>query len=217
MFDGTLQVWYVWNDFVQCMDYLSTSIIQAQDQGFGIIIGGDSNLSLGDNKRSDMIRETCALCNLSICNGDFDDHHDHRWIFRSTLGVRRRIDYIIASGVFNCISTRAVDTLQLGFDHRAVLAILTFQRPSEHRSRRTKPMRGWQTELDTKGKTYQYHEHVDAQICVDASETLTSLTQKVLVAGTISQKKDDPKTKRPERSPELLRLLRQRREVKELV
>ena len=62
--------------------------------------------------------------------------------FRNTLDIRRRIDYVINSDVFNCIAARAVDVLQIGSDHRTVLSILGFKRPSEHHSRRPKAMRG---------------------------------------------------------------------------
>ena len=50
---------------------------------------------------------------------------DDSWTFRSSAGLKRRIDFILYSSHLCCFEGRATNDLDLGPDHRAVYAGFT--------------------------------------------------------------------------------------------
>ena len=70
-----------------------------------------------------------------------------KWTFKSSLGIKRQIDFILAGLGIHVCQSRAVDSLDLGSDHRAVYAetahrILSFTNSA---LRRKNPSRTWKT------------------------------------------------------------------------
>ena len=61
-------------------------------------------------------------------------HHDplvDTWTFCSSMGIKRRIDFIASSRSLSLSSSSATNLLDLGSDHRAVLATFLIESEKE--------------------------------------------------------------------------------------
>ena len=76
------------------------------------------------------MEDLCGQLNMRISNSSESAESDSMWTFRSRLGMRCRIDYILVSSGLQIESTRAVEDIHLGSDHRVVRTILVFTRSS---------------------------------------------------------------------------------------
>ena len=91
-----------------------------------IIIGGDFNLCLDVGRRGTSMTDLCQQFRLTVANGSGLSSAAANWTFRSTLGVLRRIDYILYSPGISCENALATWDLDLGSDHRSVKASFFF-------------------------------------------------------------------------------------------
>ena len=114
-------------------DGLYCVLEEARSNSFACIVGGDFNTQLHIGMRGDLLMQTLHMYQLHVANDD-DSDHDNTWTFCSSMGVKRRIDYILYTRNFAARRAKASDDLDLGSDHRSVVAI--FHRQSTHQKKR---------------------------------------------------------------------------------
>ena len=79
------------------------------------------------------------------------------WTFRSSMGVCRRLDYILVSRILLVRESGPSDEFHLGSDHRVVKAKVVSQKKGIQRYYQSKvPMKGWCPVLDEKGNASKY-------------------------------------------------------------
>ena len=105
-------------------DQLHMALDDARRHSLHFTIGGDFNTVLGLGVRGDMLKETIDNHDLKVTNHPADLALDERWTFKSCLGDKRLIDYILCSGSICSAAGRATDFLDLGSDPRAVAAYI---------------------------------------------------------------------------------------------
>ena len=88
---------YTWAEFETCMDDITILVSEATRLDMQVIIGGDFNLSLDTGRPGVSMTDLCHQFRLTIANSSGLSSADDIWTFRSTLGVLRRIDYILYS------------------------------------------------------------------------------------------------------------------------
>ena len=87
--------------------------------------------------------EMAAAFNLTVTNVNEDLPLSNTWTFRSSLGHLRTIDYMFVSQTVKVEESCATDGLDMGSDHRAVLARITVAAISKKRQVRRGLGRGW--------------------------------------------------------------------------
>ena len=117
-------------------------------------------------KRGEQFAGLCSGFGLLVTNDD--DHHDpleDTWTFCSSMGIKRRIDFIASSRSLCLLGSSATNLLDLGSDHRAVRATYSIgSEPKEvpHGVHRMK--RGWKPILDACSCPTSYHEMLHAEL-----------------------------------------------------
>ena len=115
------------------------------------IYWGDFNTQLRIGFRGDSLAERCYSFDLHIAN-----HEDgpNAWTFCSSLGVEKRLDYIIHNANIVLNENYPTEQLDLGSDHRAVHASFYMETAKQKRkTKKTKPI-----DLD------RYHAALDEHI-----------------------------------------------------
>ena len=150
---------YSADDFNAFLEQVHVAILGACKDGRQTILGGAFNLQLQVGNRGDQIDALANAFGLTIANDD--EHHSpaaETWTFCSSMGVKRRIDFILCSSSLPLAASHPSCVLDLGSDHRAVYARLQFGKACRNKvgsSRRTK--RGWTPELDGTGEPTSIH------------------------------------------------------------
>ena len=108
---------YSWNDFIENMDALSALCTQAQDHGYGLLIGGDFNLSWDEGSRGTVFRDFRDAFQLSVDNAIGAADSNSNWTFISSTGSLRRIDFILSSADLSMSDIMACNDIDLGSDH----------------------------------------------------------------------------------------------------
>ena len=125
------------HDLYRYYDQLITWVLDdARRQSRTIVVGGDFNTQLNVGLRGDCLADMARGFHLQITNDD--THHDpnkETWTFCSSMGVRRRIDFILCSMSFSLQQSFAADDVDLGSDHRAVYCLLDLP---QHAKQKTK-------------------------------------------------------------------------------
>ena len=114
---------YTVADFHKCLDSLKIVIADGNKDKFQCIIGGDINTQLGTGFRSEAFKAMMGEFNLSAANETEDTDMDSEWTFRSSMGRYRKLDYIIYDRRLLCTRSGPLDELDMGSDHRSVLAV----------------------------------------------------------------------------------------------
>ena len=142
-----------------------------------IIIGCDFNTQLGIGvRRSDMLTEIATSFGLVIANDD--EHHDKNaetWTFESSLGARRRIDYVLFSSKLILDTAFATDILDMGSDHRAVYSRVHLGRRVPLNRRKRNIQRGWKPVLNEKGQPDNYHQALHEVLCCSQPRSMPEL------------------------------------------
>ena len=142
-------------DTYDSLCYITSSAI---DRGYEIIIGGDFNTQIGTIFRGVLLNEFAEAFNLNITNEREDYIEERDWTFCSALGIKRRIDFILASCCFNYFEAAATNDIDMHSDHTAVHMHFQIQRKQKYwRRRKTKIQRGWKP-------SNIYHEHLKIQL-----------------------------------------------------
>ena len=81
------------------------------------------------------------------------------WTFESSMGVRRRIDYVLVSQCLSVHGSGPTDQLNLGSDHRAVQATIRDTKKGYYIYHGvTIRAKGWSPEVDMEGNARKYCE-----------------------------------------------------------
>ena len=97
--------------------------------GYKCITGGDFNTQIGQGRRSNLLTDTFGETGMTISNLNEDFPLPEKWTFRSSLGILRQLDYIIANDSSICEEAGPIDYFDLGSDHRGVLAVYRIFQP----------------------------------------------------------------------------------------
>ena len=105
--------------------YLRRAVAWALKRSKAYIIGGDFNTTLSWGPRMETLLSFSCDFNLHIANEQEDDSMNDKWTFESSSGVRRQLDFILVGPGFDTFTLHASSELDLGSDHRSVVAMLT--------------------------------------------------------------------------------------------
>ena len=107
--------------------------------GRPIIIGGDFNSQLGIGIRGELLNAFAVWNGLLVANGMTCENDGDSWTFESTMGIRRRIDFMLLSQELLLVCSQPTDDIDLGSDHRAVFAQTRVPEKVLQRPRRQAP------------------------------------------------------------------------------
>ena len=128
------------NDFNICFDDLRKSVLEGQQIGRKCFIGGDFNAEMYRGWRGNRLREFIAEVSLVNSAENFPQGIEESWTFRSCLGDIRILDYCLVPTEITIETSRSIDGLNLGSDHRAVQCCVLLPCCSKARlKRRGKP------------------------------------------------------------------------------
>ena len=97
---------------------------------------------------------------LSISNANAPETN-FDWTFRSSMGVCRRLDYILVSMSLLVRECGPSGKLDLGSDHRAVATTMVCQKRGTYKRYEQKMLvKGWRPELDADGNASKYWERL---------------------------------------------------------
>ena len=141
-------------------EQVHVAVMGACREGSKTVLGGDFNLQLQVGNRGAQIIALANAFGLTVTNDD--EHHSpsaEKRTFCSSMGVKRRIDFILSSSSLPLATSQASCVLDLGSDHRAVYAKFQLGKVGKKKvgiARRTN--RGWTPKLDETGKPTLYHQ-----------------------------------------------------------
>ncbi|CAE7565538.1 unnamed protein product [Symbiodinium natans] len=124
---------YPTEDLMQTYDSLHCVLEGARKRNIAYVVGGDFNTQLHVGPRGDLLMQTAHMFSMVIANAE--QEHDS-WTFCSSMGVRRRLDFVLCSTGFDVTHGGATDLLDLGSDHRAVRAALEVTGPRSLQGRK---------------------------------------------------------------------------------
>ena len=111
---------YSVDDYNMCFDAVRKTVIDGQQINHKCFVGGDFNTILNFGWRGNRLREFVHETNLEVSNDPSKLNVLEEWTFRGTLGHKRIIDYCLVPGEYVVQSSRSINGLDLGSDHRAV-------------------------------------------------------------------------------------------------
>ena len=100
------------------------------------------------------------------------------------MGIKRRLDYILASKCFFVQESGASEILNSGSDHRAVLSILVSQTRKKGKYRKKDQMKGWRPRLDFLGNASWYHEALREKLSQNHCPTIANVEKVLYEAAT---------------------------------
>ena len=129
------------------------------------------------------------------------------------MGVRRRLDFILASPNLVLQATGASNKLNLGSDHRAVQTLLVDKKIGKQvRYQSRVPTKGWCPELDAESNATKYCEVLDAALGEKSKNTLETLQKDMNDAATTPGVRVQLQShQKPWQSLEVQELIRKRR------
>ena len=107
-------------DFRQCMQHIRNTVAHAHQHKYRCVIGGDFNAEIGRGWRGAELESLAAELGLVISNVNENEDLGNQWTFRSCVGRRRRLDYILVDAAVQYRNAKPSDLLDLSSDHRAV-------------------------------------------------------------------------------------------------
>ena len=178
---------YKIEDLQSFYDSLCFITSDARAKGYISILGGDFNTQLDVGLRGSLLNEYANAYDLSIANSAGSGYTSDSWTFCSSVGVKRRLDYIMASSGLQVVSCSPSNSIDMNSDHRAVHAsfiLESFRRNARRKRRRVQ--RGWKPILDNHGTPQAYHNDLHTQLCAHTPATLQSLEKLALTAAVAS-------------------------------
>ena len=202
---------YAWSDFVYGFDQISILICEAIARKYGILLAGDFKPVLDYGVRGNFLNDFCAQFGLTICNRNGRDADEENWTFSNSMGVKRRVDFILCSAISVSESTRTGNFLDLGSDHRCVENSFDFTIPQTHYTLKKHNLKNWRPELNSENQPETYHRNLDKQILATSDYSLKNIGNICKEAALQTNSIDDNlNIRRPERSEELRDLIRRR-------
>lgn len=202
-----------WNEFEVELERRTMTGIEGRNQGKYVIIAGDFNLSASTVDRGSLMQDLCNQLRLNTVSGEGRADAEQSWTYRARLGGLRRIDFILVSIEVKCRESCTSTDLDLGSDHRCVKATLEYERPQSQLKIGRKPTRRWYHNLDENGKATSYQARLEESINEGSQYSLKELEEIIRNAASRSGGNQDRihGQVRPEKSPELKQLIRERR------
>ena len=114
---------YSVQDLEEVYEQLWCTISEARRLKRSVIIGGDFNTQLFVGQRGILIKQLSEEFGLRISNDNMPQG-TNTWTFCSSVGVKRRIDYILVSNNLLIHEAGPSGILDLGSDHRVVRTVL---------------------------------------------------------------------------------------------
>ena len=116
--------------------------------GMRIILAGDFNTEIGKGDRGIALQNLLTGYGLRIFNEL--DHVDIEriWTHKSSVGLLRQIDFIIGNVNFEVKDSFVSKTLDLGSDHRAVVAEVSIKERPSPRYSRTSGLKSWRPNIE---------------------------------------------------------------------
>ena len=163
---------YPVSEFDETFDQLRCVIDEGRRCRKSLIVGGDFNSQLGVGARGAALAELQHSASLNVLN-DADAPWENQWTFRSCLGDKRKIDFLLASTPLIFSGVHATSELDLGSDHRAVKAEFNFgvARRSTYRRR---PRCRWKLH-DGVNALSSYHENLDAALVKESTHSCATI------------------------------------------
>jgi endonuclease/exonuclease/phosphatase family metal-dependent hydrolase len=146
---------YSVEDLEQTYNQLRCVTSEACHSKKAIIIGGDFNTQLNVGRRGILLQQFSDEFGLQITNNSIAEHRDN-WTFRSSTGITRRLDYVLAAKYFVVDDSRPSDVLNLGSDHRVVRAEIS----AKQRYKRPVSKKGFDERVDSKFRCRGHTEDI---------------------------------------------------------
>ena len=118
---------------------------------------------------------------LNVLN-DSSTPWEEQWTFRSSLGDKRKIDFLLASTSIIYGGVKATSEIDLGSDHRAVKGELYFGPPLLRNHRKNPKCRWRLPDTNQADALRTYHDHLDVALKQMGSLTCSNATKIVLDA-----------------------------------
>ena len=149
---------------------------------------------------------------LQIGNNSMNDWENH-WTFRSSLGVKRRIDFIMTSKSLHLQECQATKNIDLGSDHRAVKGRFGLGSAKYTQRSPNMKMKGWKLVLHDTGNATNFQVALSQELVQQDTSKSEVLEQALYNAATAMHvKKASYDRTKPWESIEIQILLQQRRE-----
>ena len=172
-------------DFDQTFDQLRCVVDQGQKQKRKIIIGGDFNSQVNVGYRGTQLQSLVDSFALTITN-NLDIPWEMQWTFESSMGIKRKIDFVLISRSFELISGHASNEINLGSDHRSVKSVVRIQGASRKRGKFAATLKNWKPVLGETGRAENFEVALLHQLQTADNESIAKL-EKVLYAVGITE------------------------------
>ena len=195
-----------------CYDQLDIAVQGGTRANRINIVGGDFNSQRDVGTRGDSLRSFVSKNALRIANLHFTKRWDQTWTFKSSTGILRQIDFILVSRMLPLINSQAVFSIDLGSDHRAVMAKIDGGKTKHKRWTMPSVSRRWSPKVDAHNNPTEY-----CNILNEKLQDISQLTGKELehiIVNTAEGCKTDVKSHRsskPWLSERVKILIRERR------
>ena len=143
-----IQRW-IWSVLDIFYDQLRVCLEETWRMGHSIIVRDDFNTQVVFGIRGLLLDETAHSFDLVVANNDGDGEQD--WTVESSIGVRRRIDFVLCSRSLHLRFADANSFLDLGSGHRTVTAVFGVAKVERSFRRTYFKTKGWQPQLDENG------------------------------------------------------------------
>ena len=207
-------------DFRSTLDDIEALAMEAIDQGMKLILVGDFNVSIGEiSAREQVFQDLIQQLDLQIINTSGIQSDARQWTHRSAAGSYRRIDFVMSSSALAHYGGYAIDSLNLGSDHRAVQARIRIRHRFDRSQLRRKNFKGWLPHLDAQGMASSYQDHLDRMMLECGFDSLAQLSEACLRAAPLGGSTDSGpnRLRRPEKSPEVRKLIVERKACRDPV
>ena len=122
---------------------------------------------------------------LSIANKS-DTPWDMQWAFESSMGIQRKIDFIIVSASLEIISGHGSNEINLGSDHRAVKSTLKIQDVVRKRVRFAPTLKNWKPVIGGSGRAENFEAALVVKLDSGNILGVDDVEQVLYEAGTTS-------------------------------
>lgn len=202
---------YPIDDLRRLYEQLQFVLEDARRRGFTYMVGGDFNTQLGVGTRGDLLEQMCLAYGLAVLNRD--SRIQESWTFESSMGIRRRIDFLLCHVSLSVQSACTSCNFDLGSDHRAVHGCIEVEACRKPRFARQRCRRGWHPTAPTK---ILYQSLLDDWLRKSKPQTLSELEDGVKhcveQAESCTQRSTD--ARKPWEREDFRYLLQQRRQCR---
>ena len=158
-------------------------ISRARKKNKQIICGGDFQTEFDPSLHRGMLLMHWAESNSLIpANVQIDSPWNDVGTFESNLGRRRQIDFIFIDQKCKIVQAFGSNILDLGSDHRTVIAEFFIDRRSWSQSanankkkKKKQSMKGWKPRINDENEAYEYHKSFDKYSNLNPASSLYEL------------------------------------------